>query len=186
MAYCAEDLAEILLTPEQIRQRVSELARQISADYEGQELLVLGVLTGSFVFLADLLRQLDLPCMVDFWAATSYGTDTISSGQLRVTKDVSLSVGGQHVLVVEDIVDSGLTLQHLVAMLHGRGAASVKVCCLLDKPARRQAAVSPDYVGFDIPDQFVVGYGLDFSQRYRNLPFVAVLQPDKYTSANAQ
>ena len=180
MEYCAQDLAEILLTPEQISQRVGQLARQITTDHEGQELTVLGILTGSFVFLADLLRQLDLPCAVDFWGVSSYGTDMVSSGQIRVEKDLSLPVTGKYVLVVEDIVDTGLTLNHLVRMLHQRGVTSVKVCCLLDKPARRRVPVKLDYVGFEIPDRFVVGYGLDFSQRYRNLPYVAVLKPDKY------
>lgn len=182
MEYCVEDLAEIVLTPEQISQRVGELAQQITADYQGQDLMVVGVLTGSFVFLADLLRQLDLPCAVDFWGASSYGTNAVSSGQIRVEKDLSLLVAAKHVLVVEDIVDTGLTLSRLVSILHERGAASVKVCCLLDKPAGREVAVNLDYTGFEIPDRFVVGYGLDFAHQYRNLPFVAVLKPDKYAT----
>ena len=182
MKYCAQDLAEILLSPEQIEQRIGELARQITADYQGKELTVVGVLTGGFVFLADLLRRLDLPCVVDFWGASSYETDTVSSGEIRMEKDLSIPVPGRHALVVEDIVDTGRTLNRLVSILRQRGAASVKVCCLLDKPARRQALVDLDYIGFGIPDQFVVGYGLDFSQQYRNLPYVAVLKPDKYTT----
>jgi len=180
--YCAQDLAEVLISPARISERVSQLAEQITADYQGKELVVVGVLTGSFVFLADLLRQLDLPCVVDFWKAASYGTDTVSAGEVSVEKDLTIEVGGKDVLVVEDIVDTGRTLAQLVQTLHERGTGSVKVCCLLDKAARREVPVQLDYVGFQIPDRFVVGYGLDFAQHYRNLPYIAVLKPDKYTS----
>jgi len=178
--YCASDLSEILLSAEQIDQRVGELAAEITADYSDQEIMIVGVLTGSFVFLADLLRQIDRPCVVDFLAAYSYGTGTNSSGEIRVERDLRVSVVDKDVLVVEDIVDTGLTLSRLIAMLQERGAASVKVCCLLDKPARREVSVQLDYVGFQIPDRFVVGYGLDYDQHYRNLPCVAVLKADKY------
>ena len=152
MDYCAQDIAEVLVSSEQISQRVSELAEQISTEYQGKELMVVGVLTGSFVFLADLLRKLDLSCVVDFIAADSYGTGTSSAGEICIEKDLSVTVEGRDVLIVEDITDTGLTLSRLVAMLTDRGAASVRICCLLDKPARRQAAVQLDYVGFQIPD----------------------------------
>ncbi len=182
MDYCAQDIAEVVVSSEQISQRISQLAEQITADYQDKELMIVGVLTGSFVFLADLLRKLDLPCVVDFIAANSYGTDTTSAGQIRIEKDLSVAVKGRDVLIVEDIIDTGLTLSRLVLMLSDRGAASVKVCCLLDKPARRQATVQLDYVGFQIPDQFVVGYGLDFAHHYRNLPHVVVLKPESYAT----
>ena len=182
MKYCAQDLAEIVISPERISERVSQLAQQITADYQGKELTVVGVLTGSFVFLADLLRQLDLPCVVDFCKAASYGVDTVSSRQISLEKGLSVPVANKNVLLVEDIVDTGLTLNRIVDMLQQDGAVSVKVCCLLDKSARREVPVQLDYVGFPIPDQFVVGYGLDFAQHYRNLPYVAVLRPDKYST----
>ena len=185
MKYCAPDLAEILISPEEISERVSKLAAQIMADYRGQELTIVGVLTGSFVFLADLLRRLDLPCVVDFLAASSYGTGTTSQGQICVEKDLRVPVANKTVLVVEDIVDTGLTLSRLVTMLQQRGAASVKVCCLLDKSAGREVPVQLDYVGFEIPNHFVVGYGLDYAEHYRNLPGVAVLKPEKYTTYRA-
>lgn len=180
MKYCAPDIAEILISPEEISERVSDLAAQITADHRGQELTIVGVLTGSFVFLADLLRQLDLPCVVDFLAASSYGTGTTSQGQIYLEKDLHVSIADKTVLVVEDIIDTGLTLSRLVTMLQQRGAAEVKVCCLLDKSARREVPVQLDYVGFEIPDHFVVGYGLDYAEHYRNLPGVAVLKPEKY------
>ncbi len=182
MDYCAQDIAEVLVSSEQISQRISQLAEQIIADYRDKELIIVGILTGSFVFLADLLRKLDLPCVVDFIAADSYGTDTTSAGQIHIEKDLSMAVEGRDVLIVEDIIDTGLTLSRLVPMLRDRGAASVKTCCLLDKPSRRQVTVQLDYVGFQIPDQFVVGYGLDFAHHYRNLPQVVVLKPESYAT----
>lgn len=177
--YCQGDLAGVLLTAEQIAARVAELGRQITRDYAGQPVVVLGVLNGVVVFLADLLRHLDLPCEVDFVTLASYGDSTVSSGQIALLREPRLPLEGKRVLVVEDIVDTGRTLAWLVDWLRER-AADVKVCCLLDKTSRREVPVRLDYVGFEIPDAFVVGYGLDFAQAYRNLPYVAVLRPEVY------
>jgi len=175
VAYCDGELAEVIVTEQQIAERIAELAQQITADYQGKQLVLVGVLTGSFVFLSDLMRQLDRPCEVDFLDASSYGSDTVSSGEVAITRDLSLSLAGKDVLIVEDIVDSGRTICELVRLMEAGRPASVKVCTLLDKPARRQMAVALDYIGFEIPDRFVVGYGLDYAQRFRNLPFVAAL-----------
>jgi hypoxanthine phosphoribosyltransferase len=183
--YCADQLQEILLTEDQIAARVAELGAQISRDYAGQSLVILGVLNGVVVFLADLLRHLDLPCKLDFVALSSYGDCHESTGEISLLKEPVLSVAGQCVLVVEDIVDSGRTLAWLVDRLTQQGAR-VKVCALLDKPSRRVAEVQLDYLGFEIPDHFVVGYGLDFAQSYRNLPYVAVLKPEIYREVCGQ
>jgi hypoxanthine phosphoribosyltransferase len=172
-----EGIAEILLTREQILERVEALGRKISEDYQGKDLMVVGILKGSFVFLADLIRCITIPLTVDFVAISSYGSSTKSSGVVRILKDLDESVEGKHVLIVEDIVDTGWTLRlsYIVENLYARKAASVRICTLLDKPSRRQVDVSLDYVGFEIPDRFVVGYGLDFKGYYRNLPFIAVI-----------
>jgi hypoxanthine phosphoribosyltransferase len=154
---------------------VRELGAEISADYEGREPLLIGVLKGAVFFLSDLMRALEVPCEVDFMAVASYGSATESSGVVRILKDLDAAIEGRHVLIVEDIVDSGLTLQYLLRNLIGRGPASLEVCALLTKPERRQVDLRPRYVGFEIPDRFVVGYGLDHAERYRNLPYVAVL-----------
>jgi len=176
--YCDEDIIEVIITQQQIAARIAELAQQITADYRDKQLVLIGVLTGSFVFLSDLMRQLDRPCEVDFLDASSYGDSTVSRGQVSITKGLNLSLTGKDVLVVEDIVDSGYTISELVRLLEAHQPASVKVCTLLDKPARREIPVELDYIGFVIPDQFVVGYGLDYAQCFRNLPFVAVLDED--------
>ncbi len=178
MAYWEQDIAEIILTEEQIAQRVGQLAEHISADYQDCELVLVGILTGSFVFLADLMRQLTRRCQVDFFDVSSYGDDMTSSGEVAILKDLSLPVTGKHVLMVEDIVDSGRTVAKLVEVVKDRQPASVKVCTLLSKTARRELAVELNYIGFEIPDYFVVGYGLDYAQRFRSLPFVAVLKDD--------
>jgi len=166
-----------LISAEAIRERVREMAEQISADYDGREVTLLCVLRGAFVFTADLLRCLRVPARIDFIAISSYGAGTESSGVVRITRDVEDSIEGRDVLVVEDIVDTGLTLRYLLENLATRAPASLRVCALLDKPARRRTAVVADYVGFAIDDQFVVGYGLDFDQRHRGLPFIATLRP---------
>ena len=171
-----QDVAEVILTEEQIAQRVAHLADQIATDYRDRELVLVGVLTGSFVFLADLMRQLERPCEVDFCQAASYGDGTVSSGEVAIGKDLNLSVAGKHVLLVEDIVDSGRTVAELVRLIKSREPASVKVCALLSKNARREMAVELNYIGFEVPDRFVVGYGLDYAQRFRNLPFIGVLR----------
>jgi len=174
------DLTEILITEAQLKQRIQELGAQITADYDGKRLLLLGVLKGAVVFLVDLARQIELSLEIDFMAVSSYGASTQSSGIVRILKDLEDSVEGQHILVIEDIVDSGLTLDYLLRTLAARGPASIKVCGLLVKERPRELAVPVDYLGFTIPDRFVVGYGLDFAERYRNLPYIGVLRPELY------
>ena len=178
MPYCDGDIVEVIITQQQIAARIAQLAQQIAADYRDKQLVLVGVLTGSFVFLSDLMRQLDRPCEVDFLDASSYGNGTVSHGQVSITRDLKLSLTGKDVLVIEDIVDSGRTISELVRLLQAYQPASVKVCTLLDKPARREMPVELSYIGFVIPDQFIVGYGLDYAQCFRNLPFVAVLDED--------
>ena len=175
-----DGVAEVLLTEEQIRRRVSELGDEVSRDYEGKSLLLVGILKGSVVFLADLIRAIQLPLDYDFVAVSSYGADTRSSGVVRLLKDLDVSIDNRHVLIVEDIVDTGWTLRlsYLSENMRARGAASVKVCTLLDKPSRRKADVGIDYCGFVIEDRFVVGYGLDHKGFYRNLPYIGVLKPE--------
>jgi hypoxanthine phosphoribosyltransferase len=169
-------IGEVLVPEDELRRRVSELAAEISADYAGKDLLLVGVLKGAIFFIADLMRELQVGCEVDFMAISSYGAATDSSGVVRILKDLDITLEDRHVLVVEDIVDSGLTLSYLMRNLESRGPASIAVCALLTKPARRAIEVPVRYVGFEIPDRFVVGYGLDFAERYRNLPYVAVLR----------
>jgi hypoxanthine phosphoribosyltransferase len=168
-------LGEILVQPDDLKRRVRELGDEISIDYADRDVLLIGVLKGAVFFLADLMRQIDLPCEVDFMAVSSYGSATESSGVVRIIKDLDQSIEGRNVLIVEDIVDSGLTLQYLLRNLGARNPASVEVVALLTKPARRKVDIEPRYVGFEIPDKFVVGYGLDDAERYRNLPYVAAL-----------
>ncbi len=170
-----EALTEILVDETTLRERVDALAAEISEDYEGRELLIVGVLKGAVFFIADLMRALTVPCELDFMAISSYGAASDSSGVVRILKDLDISIENRDVLIVEDIVDSGLTLSYLRRTLEARRPASLEVCALLTKPARRQIDVPVRYVGFEIPNHFVVGYGLDFSERYRNLPYVAVL-----------
>ncbi|HEU4658787.1 MAG TPA: hypoxanthine phosphoribosyltransferase [Capillimicrobium sp.] len=171
-----EHIGEILVQPDALRRRVQELGAQISADYEGRNPLLIGVLKGAIFFLSDLMREITVPCTVDFMAISSYGSSTQSSGVVRILKDLDAPIEGRHVLVVEDIVDSGLTLQYLMRNLGARGPASLEVCALLTKPERRKVELAPRYLGFEIPDKFVIGYGLDHAERYRNLPYVAALE----------
>jgi hypoxanthine phosphoribosyltransferase len=174
------DVQRVLLTPEQIQTRVTELGAQISADYAERDLALVCVLRGAVLFLGDLLRVLPDTATVDFMAIASYGNDTRSTGVVRILKDLDDSIESRHVLVVEDIVDTGLTLNYLLENLRHRNAASVRVCSLLDKPARRRVPVRIDYTGFEVPDAFVVGYGLDYAQKYRGLPFIGILKPEVY------
>jgi hypoxanthine phosphoribosyltransferase len=167
---------EPLFTAEQIQTRVGELGAQITNDYAGRNPLLVGVLKGACIFASDLMRAIDLPIGLEFIAISSYGTSTRTSGEVRLVKDLDVGVEGRDILVVEDIIDTGLTLSYLLATLHQRGAASVRLAALLDKYERREREVQIDYLGFQIPDAFVVGYGLDFAERYRNLPFIAVLK----------
>ncbi len=168
-------IGEILVQPDELRERVRALGRQVTVDYAGRDLMLIGVLKGAVFFLADVMRAIDLPCEVDFMAVASYGSATDSSGVVRILKDLDTSIQGRDVLIVEDIVDSGLTLQYLMRNLGARNPASLEVCALLTKPDRRKVDVPIRYVGFEIPDRFAIGYGLDHAERYRNLPYVAAL-----------
>jgi hypoxanthine phosphoribosyltransferase len=174
------DLKDVLISAERVQARVTELAAQIDADYAGRELLLVGVLKGAVMVMADLARAMRLPVQMDWMAVSSYGSGTRSSGVVRILKDLDADISGKHVLVVEDIVDSGLTLSWLVGNLRSRGPASVQVCVMLRKPAATRMDVEVAYTGFEIADEFVVGYGLDYAERYRNLPFVGTLAPHVY------
>jgi hypoxanthine phosphoribosyltransferase len=177
------DIAEVLLTEEQIAAKVAELGQTISRDYDGRELTLVSVLKGSLPFMADLMRRITLPCRIDLMEVSSYGgSSTESSGLVRILKDLSAPIEGRDVLLVEDIIDTGLTLNYLIRYLKGKNPNTIRVCSLLDKPARRLVEIPIDYVGFEIPDAFVVGYGLDFGEVYRNLRFVGVLRPEMYES----
>jgi hypoxanthine phosphoribosyltransferase len=175
------DIAEVLVTEEQIRLKVAELGARLNADYLGQELTLVSVLKGSLPFMADLMRAVTIPVTIDLMEVSSYGgMATETSGLVRILKDLSSSIEGRDVLIVEDIIDTGLTLNYLVRYLRGKGPRSLRICTLLDKPARRLVEIPIDYRGFEIPDRFVVGYGLDFGERYRNLPYIGVLKPEVY------
>jgi hypoxanthine phosphoribosyltransferase len=175
------DIAQILLTEEQIATRVAELGERITTDYEGRTLTLVSVLKGSLPFMADLMRAIDLPLRIDLMEVSSYGgTTTESSGLVRILKDLSASIAGEDVLIVEDIIDTGLTLNYLIRYLRGKNPKTLRICTLLDKPARRLVEIPVDYIGFQIPDQFVIGYGLDYGEVYRNLRFVGVLKPEVY------
>jgi hypoxanthine phosphoribosyltransferase len=171
-------VSEILIEEDALRERIAELGAEISADYSGKDLLLIGVLKGAVFFMADLMRQITVPCEVDFMAISSYGASTDSSGVVRILKDLDESIEGRNVLVVEDIIDSGLTLSYLKRTLGARQPASLEVCALLTKPERREVDVPVRYIGFEIPNRFVVGYGLDFAERYRNLRYVGILADD--------
>src|SRR6266699_3654615 len=175
-----EDIAEILLTGEEIQAKIVELGKQITADYRGKNLLLLGTLKGAVPFIADLSRTIDLPLEIDYMAISSYGNSTESSGVVRILKDLEGPISQKHVLIVEDIVDSGQTLHYLMDVLRQRRPLSLRVCTLLDKGRERVKPVELDYTGFGIPDRFVVGYGLDYAQRYRNLPYIGILKPSIY------
>jgi hypoxanthine phosphoribosyltransferase len=179
----AADLESILITEEQLQARIVELAAQIDADYADRELLLVGVLKGAVMVMADLARAMHLPVEMDWMAISSYGSGTKSSGVVRILKDLDADISGRHVLVVEDIVDSGLTLSWLVGNLESRGPASVNVCVLLRKPTAAKTDVPVAYTGFEIQDEFVIGYGLDYAQRYRNLPFIGTLAPHVYAAS---
>lgn len=174
------DIKEVLLTKEEIAARVKEIGNQIAKDYEGKDLLLIGVLKGAFIFLGDLIRSIDIPAKVDFMAVSSYGSSTESSGVVRILKDLEATVEGKDILIVEDIIDTGLTLNYLIGNLKSRGANSVSICTLLDKPERRKVNVELKYKGFDIPDEFIVGYGLDYAEKYRNLDQIYILKEEAY------
>lgn len=175
-----QDIQEILFSEKQLKTRVAEIAREIERDYQGKEVMLISVLRGSFIFMADLCRAIDLPCTLDFMSVSSYGSGTTSSGQVQITKDLSEDITGRHIIVVEDILDSGNTLSYLLKILEHRHPASIRLCTLLDKPDRRVKPVEVHYSGFTIPDAFVVGYGLDYAEKYRNLPYIGILKPQVY------
>src|SRR5262245_26454489 len=174
---------EILIDEQTLQTRIAELGEAVSADYAGRDLLLIGVLKGAVFFMADLMRRLTVPCEIDFMAISSYGAATDSSGVVRILKDLDVNIAGRDVLVVEDIIDSGLTLSYLMRNLKARRPGSLEICALLTKPERREIDVPVRYVGFEIPNKFVIGYGLDFAERYRNLPYIGVLHPDFVPSA---
>ena len=171
-------VGEILIEEDALQARITEVGQEVSKAYEGRDLLLVGVLKGAVFFMADLMRELTVPCEIDFMAISSYGAATDSSGVVRILKDLDVNIAGRDVLVVEDIIDSGLTLSYLMRSLRARKPASLEICALLTKPDRREIDVPVKFVGFEIPNKFVIGYGLDFAERYRNLPYVAVLHPD--------
>lgn len=174
------DHVDIMYSESEVMAKIEELGKKITHDYQGKNLLVVGILKGAFIFMADLVRKIDLPVEIDFMSVSSYGTSTVSSGEVRIVKDLDHSIKDKDVLIIEDIVDTGLTLKYIKEILNKREPKSVKVCCLLDKPSRRTADMVPEYVGFTIPDEFIVGYGLDYAEKYRNYPAVCILKPSVY------
>ena len=174
------DIRELLFTEEEIRQIVQDMGAKISRDYEGKNLLMVSVLKGSVVFMADLMRAVTVPCRIDFMSVSSYGSGVKTSGVVKIIKDLDIPLSGYDVLIVEDILDSGMTLSYLLEILKSRGPRSIRLCTLFDKPDRRKADVTADYTGAVVPDEFVVGYGLDYDEKYRNLPYLGILKPEVY------
>ncbi|MGI6161889.1 MAG: hypoxanthine phosphoribosyltransferase [Christensenellales bacterium] len=177
-----KDVASILLTEEEIIGRIKQLGKQITQDYKGKDILMVGILRGAVMFYSDLVKNVDLFVEFDFMAVSSYGASTRSSGVVRLVKDLELEIEDKHVIIIEDIVDTGLTLKYLLENLGSRRPLSVKTCCLLDKPSRRKTDIKVDYVGFVVPDAFLIGYGLDYNQKYRNLPYIGILKQELYTT----
>lgn len=176
-----DDIQTVLVTEEQLKAKVAELGAQISRDYAGKDLLLVSILKGAVVFMADLMRAVTIHCSIDFMVVSSYGgTNTQTTGLVKIVKDLDADLTGRDVLIVEDVLDTGVTLSHLVPMLKMRNPNSVRICAILDKPARRKTDIAADYRGFEVPDAFVVGYGLDYDEKYRNLPYVGVLKPEIY------
>ena len=177
-----QDIDHILVSEEQLKAKVAELGAQISADYEGKDLLLVSILKGAVVFMADLMRAVTIPCGIDFMVVSSYGgANTSSTGLVKIIKDLDQDLSGKDVLIVEDILDTGITLSHLMPMLQMRKPNSLRLCTILSKPSRRKADIEPDYCGFEVPDEFVVGYGLDYDEKYRNLPYIGILKPEVYS-----
>ncbi|MBQ4048031.1 MAG: hypoxanthine phosphoribosyltransferase [Clostridia bacterium] len=176
-----DKIAKILVTEEELAAKVKAIGAKISEDYAGKRPLLVSVLKGSIVFMADLMRAITIECDIDFMSCSSYGRSSKSSGVVRILKDLDNDINGRHIIVIEDILDSGLTLSYILELLQTRGAASIALCTLLDKPDRRKVDISVNYPGFTIPDEFVVGYGLDYGELYRNLPYIGVLKPEVYT-----
>ena len=178
-----DDILKVLLSEEEIAAKVQEIGAQISKDYADKNLLLVSVLKGSVVFMADLMRAITVNAAIDFMSVSSYGSGVKTSGEVKIIKDLDIDLKDRDLLIVEDILDSGMTLSYIKEMLKQRGTKSIKICTLLDKPERRKADITPDYVGFTVPDEFVVGYGLDYDEKYRNLPYVGILKPEVYTKA---
>lgn len=176
-----DDILKVLLTQEELREKVKELGRQITQDFQGKNLMIVTVLKGAVVFLADLMREIDVPAEIDFMVVSSYGAGTKSSGVVKIVKDLDVPLKDKDLLIVEDILDSGMTLSYLKELLEGREPRSIRIATLLDKPARRKVDLKADYIGYSVPDEFVVGYGLDYDEKYRNLPYIGILKPEVYS-----
>ena len=176
-----EDVLRVLLSEDEIREKVRELGGKITADYKNSNLMLVTVLKGAVVFLADLMRQIDVPAEVDFMVVSSYGSGVKSSGVVKIVKDLDVPLAGKDILIVEDILDSGLTLSYIKELLESRGPRSIRIATLLDKPSRRKVDLQADYIGFSVPDEFVIGYGLDYDEKYRNLPYIGILKPEVYS-----
>ena len=175
-----DDIRAVLVSEQQLKDKVAQLGAQISQDYAGKDLVLVSILKGAVVFMADLMRAVTIPCSIDFMVVSSYGAGTTTTGLVKIIKDLDSDLSGKDVLIVEDILDTGVTLSNLVPMLKMRDPNSVRICAILDKPSRRRADIQADYIGFQVPDEFVVGYGLDNDEKYRNLPYVGVLKPSVY------
>ena len=176
-----EDVLRVLLSEDEIREKVRELGGKITADYKNSNLMLVTVLKGAVVFLADLMRQIDVPAEIDFMVVSSYGSGVKSSGVVKIIKDLDVPLAGKDILIVEDILDSGLTLSYIKELLESRGPRSIRIATLLDKPSRRKVDLQADYIGFSVPDEFVIGYGLDYDEKYRNLPYIGILKPEVYS-----
>ena len=176
-----EDVLRVLLSEDEIRETVRELGGKITADYKNSNLMLVTVLKGAVVFLADLMRQIDVPAEIDFMVVSSYGSGVKSSGVVKIVKDLDVPLAGKDILIVEDILDSGLTLSYIKELLESRGPRSIRIATLLDKPSRRKVDLQADYIGFSVPDEFVIGYGLDYDEKYRNLPYIGILKPEVYS-----
>lgn len=177
-----EDVLRVLLSEDEIREKVRELGGKITADYKNSNLMLVTVLKGAVVFLADLMRQIDVPAEIDFMVVSSYGSGVKSSGVVKIVKDLDVPLAGKDILIVEDILDSGLTLSYIKELLESRGPRSIRIATLLDKPSRRKVDLQADYIGFSVPDEFVIGYGLDYDEKYRNLPYIGILKPEVYSA----
>ncbi len=176
-----KDILKVLISEAELDKKVKELGKKISEDYKGKNLMMVSVLKGSVVFMADLMRAINIPCEIDFMSVSSYGSGVKTSGVVKIIKDLDINLEGQDLLIVEDILDSGLTLSYIKSILLERAPSSISICTLLDKPERRQADIKADYIGFQVPDQFVVGYGLDYDEKYRNMPYIGILKPEVYS-----
>lgn len=175
-----EDIKEVLFSEEKLRKKIKEIGNQVSKDYNGKDLMLVGILKGSVPFMADLMKEITISCTMDFMAVSSYGNSTTTSGIVRILKDLDFEIEGKHVLIVEDIIDSGTTLSYLIEYLKGRKPASIEIACLLSKPERRKVEIQTKYIGFTVPDYFLVGYGLDYAEKYRNLPYIGILKEEIY------